>query len=589
MNHTGIEKIEFAGTKAEWQALLAATDLSAQGNINDTEVKCSDGTILPVRMAFTAESGSVSVGASITITVSGQALENVVFAANPADAVTITMGTDNTTESVSATVTGVTAGVVTITATCGTKTDTYTLTVVGAETQLNKIGANMNIPVTDAKITAGTATFDYTFTYKPSQAGATPTAEYVVRDNKTCLELGDITTVSTDESTGLITAKLSIKVVAFGSGRGDVKISLEGKDFTTTFYPGSAGITYDLRAPDDKRLTVTGVGEGFEGGALIVPRRLVIDGVDWIPDTVGEGWNNDDGRKPIGNTSGKDITAFIDLGGCSFIQPYAFYNMKTLKKAVFDQYTLQIWQNVFTSSGLEEIDLSNATRLQEIGGVCFNGAPLKSIDFSATTAVLKIGSQAFWGTTALTEITMPKKLDGGNEWIFQQGSNVATSYITTVRFVEGSAYDSFPKNCFPNQGKIKNVYWSGTQAEWKALESASDISNMFIFAATIHCSDGDIAATPKVTRNDAPTCYTTATVGVEYVWDYSPYSPLVYTGDEQLKYEFYANGVKVGETTVWNQIKATFTEAGSTEVTVYVYVGDSTEIAATFRLTVSVG
>ena len=590
MNRAGMEKIEFAGTKAEWQALLAATDLSMQGNINDTEVQCSDGTILPVRMAFTAESGSVSVGASITITVSGQALENVVFTANPADAVTITMGTDNTTESVSATVTGVTAGVVTITATCGTKTDTYTLTVVGAETQLNKIGANVNIPVTDAAIEAGTATFDYTFTYKPSQAGTTPTAEYLVLDNKTCLELGDITTVSTDESTGLITARLTIKVVALGSGRGNVKISLEGKDFTTTFYPGSAGITYTLHDQANKQLTVTGVGEGFGGGALIVPRRLVIDGVDWTPAIVGEGWNGDGGEKTIANTSGKDITAFIDMGGCSVIKPYAFYNMKSLKKATFDEYALQIWEYAFRDSGIEEIDLSNATRLQTIGAGCFISAPLKKIDFSAVGTELNIGAQSFFWANNLTEVTMPKtvKMDGENSKYGLQGSA-----LTTVRFVEGSTYDFIRDNFFAGQDNITDVYFAGTQEQWNLLKGASDIvSNGTLFTtATVHCSDGDLVQTVfMVNPSHGTTCYNAANVNEAYSWDFTPLN-LFICSDENvtLEYEVKLNGVTITERSTNPVVSHTFTATGNIEITVYCYKGADDTVGISTTVTVVVG
>ena len=570
VNSYGIQQVYFSGTVAQWNAMLSASTIN--NNLNDTIVHCTDSDIIPVTIGFEVSEGSVTIGGNaLTITVTGTSLENVTFTADKADSVTITKGTETST-SVTATVEGLAAGTVVITAACGSKTATFTLTVVNpVETSLTGEGLDW--------LTIGNndGAYSYTVKYVSAVAGEVPEMTAASNDY---YEIGELSTGSVDSETGLVTATFTITPKADVYGYSVLTIALGDKTVTVTVEICSSGIDF-ASTGSGTEVTVVGVNANFPGGMLAIPKKTVIDGVVCSVGRIGTGGE----EEAIYNNSGNAITE-VDTGrGVMLIMPYAFYEISTLRKATIGVYVLSIYEYAFRSSGLEEIDLSNAIRLSTIGaGAFIFAANLRELDFSecATTAVgsnvsLSIGGQAVWGGTSLTTVILPKNfnLAASGSGLMQQSGSVS---ITTVNMP--TAYGYLPTGLFWNVTTIKTVNYNGTVEEFNNMKSASlaqdgaEGTYGSLWTAKIICTDGTID--PPVTANNLnATCYNAATVGELYSWDTAPLNLFTYAGDEDIVYTYYLGDVQIYTATNSTLFEYTFSEAGNISVRVTAQAGSS--------------
>ena len=571
LNQGGIERVYFDGTRAEYEAMIAASDSYNQDALRDAYIDCTDEDIVPVTIAFTQAEASVSVDGTVTITVTGTSLSGVTFTADPEGYVTIEKGEETSTQ-VTATVTGVQAGPVTITAACGGKSATITVTVV------NPVEDTLETDVTTVAVGKNDGAYSFGLRYI-SASGEAP-AVNAAEGADVFFTLGSVTTVSTDEETGLVSATISVTPVNYGTSTFDIAVG--SKSVTVTIEICSSGILYTATETENE-VYVAGVGEAFPGGELYIPRRVVIDGKVNSVGRIGNG--------TAITTNGKSITEVHTGDGVMMIQPYAFDGI-SIQKAYIGTYVIWIWEYAFQNTGLEVLDLTNAVRLQTIGSGCFMGTSLAEVDFSnCATAmwdgVMEIKNQAFFNVASLTEVTFPPV--GLNGSYCLHGSGVKT--------VNMGAMTSLPEGVFLNC-TLETVNYGGTQEQFNAMKAACDSGTQSILTdATIVCTDGTI--TPpvifEVSRTDTPICFMGAIWGVEYTWDFAPLNLFKYTGKETLRYT-----VKIGDdyaTMNGSSFTYTFdksktydlTSDGNVICTVTAYAGeaDQTGISTTVCVVVS--
>lgn len=113
----------------------------------------------------------------------------------------------------------------------------------------------------------------------------------------------------------------------------------------------------------------------------------------------------------------------------------------------------------------------------EIGDLAFSEcAGLTSI--TIPDSVTKMGQLVFQQCTGLTSITLPKGLTTITAMTFNGCSNLAS--VTIPASVTNIEFEAF-YDC----GNLRDVYYAGTQAQWKAID-LDDYGNEDLLSATIH-------------------------------------------------------------------------------------------------------
>ncbi len=186
-----------------------------------------------------------------------------------------------------------------------------------------------------------------------------------------------------------------------------------------------------------------------------------------------------------------EIKKLIVDEGVTYIGLWAFVSCRNLKYITFPSSLKRIDFEVFTwCRSLESIKFSEG--LDSIGYGAFQGCEnLKSIIFPSSLKY--IGNSAFWGCTSLNNITLPSLLTVIGEDAFKQCSSLKEVWlseeINSISFYdfESSSITSLslpasikeiaPEN-FP--GNLVDLYYGGTEKQWKELCKRKDFLNYFL-------------------------------------------------------------------------------------------------------------
>ena len=138
---------------------------------------------------------------------------------------------------------------------------------------------------------------------------------------------------------------------------------------------------------------------------------------------------------------------------------------------------------------------------------------------SIADSVTEIGERAFYNCTGLTEVVIGKGVTEIGDFAFEDCSNLKTVTIY-------NAMEEICRYAFNGCSKLTDVYYFGTEAEWKAITKATILSRTGLENATIHflgeetheCSYNAVVTPPTCTEQG----YTTYTCecGDSYVDDY---------------------------------------------------------------------
>ena len=156
-------------------------------------------------------------------------------------------------------------------------------------------------------------------------------------------------------------------------------------------------------------------------------------------------------------------TGVITLSGTGSTYDYAirtsiFYNNMDIQAVVIEEGVTRIGAYLFHN--------------------CDN---IKSVTF--TSSITEIGSNAFRDCDGLTDVTLPDNITCINTFTFYNCSGLTR--VSIPAGVTDINYDAFV-GC----KSLKNVYYSGTMAQWEDI--SIDVSNSNLYNAFIHCSDGSL-------------------------------------------------------------------------------------------------
>ena len=157
-----------------------------------------------------------------------------------------------------------------------------------------------------------------------------------------------------------------------------------------------------------------------------------------------------------GTASEIEIPANIDGKTVRDISSIAFTRCKSLKSVVVPDTVTSIQSGAFAEcTNLEKITLPDG--ISEIGGITFSKcSSLKEI--SLPVSLEAIEHSLFNGCTSLFKVTIP---------------------VSVI---------SIANSAFYKCGNLQEVYYSGTQKQWKEINV--EIGNEVLLNAVIHCSDG---------------------------------------------------------------------------------------------------
>ena len=199
------------------------------------------------------------------------------------------------------------------------------------------------------------------------------------------------------------------------------------------------------------------------------------------------------------------------------IDEYTFYGCSSLTSiAIPDSVTSIGGEAFYGCSSLTSITIPDG--VTSIGGYAFFGCrSLTSI--TIPDGVTSIGSSAFCGCRSLTSITIPDSVTSIGNWAFDGCSSLTS--ITIPDSVTSIGYRAFygcssltsitipdrvtsiDKYTFYGCSSLKDVYYSGTQEQWKKI-SIGD-GNGSLTSAKIHYGSSAPAANAKAMRAPAAT------------------------------------------------------------------------------------
>ena len=138
-----------------------------------------------------------------------------------------------------------------------------------------------------------------------------------------------------------------------------------------------------------------------------------------------------------------------------------------------------------------------------IAGVAFEGCTgLTSVEIP--NSVTSIGDHAFRHCTGLTSVTIPNSVTTIGDYAFYNCSRLTSVTI-------GNGVTSIGNYAFSGCTKLKDVYYTGTETQWKKISIGSD--NDELKKATIHYLSGfDLELTDIATNDSAMAVGTTVTM-----------------------------------------------------------------------------
>lgn len=181
-----------------------------------------------------------------------------------------------------------------------------------------------------------------------------------------------------------------------------------------------------------------------------------------------------------------EMTSVVIEDGVTYIGAYAFYGADNLSSFNIPSSVVSFGNYIFNGcTSLTSVTLPNS--VTSVGDAVFqNCSALTSVTLSNNLE--SIGYQMFDHCTALTSVVIPSSAASIGFRAFYYCSNLTTITVpNSVTSIGDSAFDY----C----NNLADIYYAGTQVQWRALLPTTDLTDMY--AVTIHCSDGDIAYTPS--------------------------------------------------------------------------------------------
>ena len=172
-------------------------------------------------------------------------------------------------------------------------------------------------------------------------------------------------------------------------------------------------------------------------------------------------------------------------GSVTGIGDYAFYGCGSLKTVNIPNGVTGIGYCAFYECGsLESVSIPG--NVTSIGGYAFSKCgSLKTV--TIPNSVTSIGEYAFRGCGSLKTVNISGGVTRIDKWTFGECEKLTEIYLPSS--VTEIGYAAFWKV------GLTDVYYSGTQAQWKAIRF--DEFNSALTGAAIHCGDAPVSNTPS--------------------------------------------------------------------------------------------
>ena len=168
------------------------------------------------------------------------------------------------------------------------------------------------------------------------------------------------------------------------------------------------------------------------------------------------------------------LTSVTIGNGVTKIRDSAFEGCTSLTSIAIPDSVTRIYDEAFRGcSGLKSVTIGNS--VTSIGDYAFSGCT-NLTNVTIPDSVTSIG-RAFNGCTGLTSITIPDSVTSIGDSAFSGCTDLMSIIIPDS--VTGIYYEAF-EDCI----KLKDVYYTGSEDEWKAISIGS--SNSSLKNATIH-------------------------------------------------------------------------------------------------------
>ena len=303
---------------------------------------------------------------------------------------------------------------------------------------------------------------------------------------------------------------------------------LVGVDFASLFAPKAEAATYGIytyAVSSDNKVTITGCDKSAKG-AITIPSKIDGKSVTRIGNHAF--WNCTgltsitipDSVTSIGSyafTTCPGLTSITIPNSITSIGPNVFWGCTGLTSITIPNSVTSIGYEAFYGcSGLTSITIPNSVTI--IGDSAFYKCTgLTSI--TIPNSVTSIGDSAFFECTGLTSITIPNSVTSIGDWAFYGCSGLTSITIpNSVTSIEESAFDdctgltsitipnsvtSIGDSAFRNCTGLKDVYYTGSKDEWKAI--SVDSYNDNLLNATIHYNcTGEHGSTNNEPGSSAP-------------------------------------------------------------------------------------
>ena len=287
---------------------------------------------------------------------------------------------------------------------------------------------------------------------------------------------------------------------------------LAGVDFASLFAPKAEAATYDIytyKVGTDGKITITDCKESAKG-AITIPSEI-----DGKPVTS------------IGDSAFEDCTGLTSItisNSVTSIGYKAFYDCTGLTSITIPNSVTSIGDLAFEDcTGLTSINVaSDNNYYSSNNGVLFNKKKTALIrypegksqtSYTIPNSVTRIGYGAFRGCTGLTSITIPNSVTSIASWAFDGCTGLTSINVASgnnyysdnngvlfnkkktelIRYPEGKSQTSYTipdsvtsigDKAFRDCTGLKDVYYTGSKDEWKAISVGSYNGNLL--DATIH-------------------------------------------------------------------------------------------------------
>ena len=273
--------------------------------------------------------------------------------------------------------------------------------------------------------------------------------------------------------------------------------------------------------------SVTSIGEQvFDGCKKLT--QINVDKANTTYSSVNGVLFNKDKTELIRYPEGKADTSYSIPNSVTYIVYMAFYGCSSLTSITIPDSVTSIGGHVFDHcEKLTQINVDTAnTVYSRENGVLFNKGKTELIrypegkadtSYAIPDSVTSIGNYAFSYCSKLTSITIPDSVTSIDDWAFFYCSSLTSitipdsvtsidwgtfsdcSSLTSITIPDGVT--SIGNYAFSDCSSLKDVYYSGTQEQWKKI-SIGDY-NGSLTSATIHYGSFAPAANARAMRAPA--------------------------------------------------------------------------------------